>query len=324
MAKRTRDRDMTPLLHRLRELTIDPTAQHTYALDLLGERPNTQVVLAALAVLQAQAEFDDRGTLLSLYAWYDVDGVRRDAGGYVRSTALRVLRPILTPADLPLLEHAATTYEYLPPRSEAAFTIRAAALRGLDHVDPALAGFHATRLFFEAHTSPIAGEPALTAVDVLRSRGTLLPLYALVVSDQPALPDVVGECLRSLAEVPASILADVVARHRATPHEIVRFGVYDLILAHDDWATYRPWLRDELQRTTELNAYRYLATSIVASRKPPLLADLATLAADEQHDAKRTILREMAALLGLHPAGTDLCAALDADIQPEASGKGRA
>src|SRR5215211_7318202 len=54
---------------------------------------------------------------------------------------------------------------------------RAAALVVLGEVDPTLAGFHATRLLHDSHTSPMSGEPAVTAARVLADVGQPLPLY---------------------------------------------------------------------------------------------------------------------------------------------------
>ncbi|HEY6015338.1 MAG TPA: hypothetical protein VIU16_01020, partial [Gaiellaceae bacterium] len=68
----------------------------------------------------------------------------------------------------------------------------AAALVALHAVDERLAGFHAARLLHDPHASPMSGEPAVRAVRVLAALGQPLPLYAYLVDEHDALPDVLA------------------------------------------------------------------------------------------------------------------------------------
>ncbi|NTV61931.1 MAG: hypothetical protein HGA65_00125 [Oscillochloris sp.] len=100
-------------------------AQARFAASLLATERRVQLIGPALATLEQLPISEAQPALLQLYADLDADGTRHDAGGSFRAAALRALRPWATTTDLPLLERAVTTYEYLPPgRSEEAAPIR--------------------------------------------------------------------------------------------------------------------------------------------------------------------------------------------------------
>src|SRR5262249_45523161 len=135
-------------LERLRALA--PEEQQTYAARLAEVDRNVDVVLGALAVLEARPDPALRPMLLPRYAPFEHDGARRAPAGTLRVAILRVLRPLALPEDAPLLEHAATTYEFR--FGESAADLRAGVLT-LNEVDGTLAGYHAVRLLADQHTN---------------------------------------------------------------------------------------------------------------------------------------------------------------------------
>src|SRR4051794_17531656 len=139
-------------LARLRALAETPAEQRRYAAEVLeaGRMPDT--VRAALAVLTAPPGPSLRPLLLRKYAWCAADSRKRDSGGAIRTILLEALRPLAVSEDVPLLERAATTYEYR--FGEVAGDLRAAGLLALQQVDDTLASYYCVRLLTDEHTSP--------------------------------------------------------------------------------------------------------------------------------------------------------------------------
>ncbi len=252
----------------------------------------------ALLAFGDDAAQDERAVLAALYAYYDADPYKRDTGAYVRAAVLRALRPVVRPADTPLLERALLTYEFPPPgRVEGAAHLRAAALLTLIEVDPKLAGYHAARLLGDEYNSPMSGEPGVTAVRVLAAQEQWLPLYSCITGAAGARSEVVSECLRSLAALPPSLLPPLVARYQETEDELVLVGLFDLLLAHEAGTDQAEFLRLFLRETDLLDAYRYLATVIVAGRHVHLIPDVIALAKVERDRLKAKALHEALSLL---------------------------
>lgn len=252
------------------------------------------VIKATLAVLGAGEAPGLRPLLLRKYAYCAGDPARRDQGGGIRVLILQTLRPLATADDIPLLERAASTYEFL--FGEAAGDLRAAALIVLNEVDDRLASFHCVRLLSDPHTSTMSGEPAVTAARILAAQGQLLPLYDYLLRGAGGVAEVRGECLRSLAALPASLLPAMIEKYIAGEDEIVLLGLFDLLLRRDDRADYLPNLVGFLRETRLYNSYRYLITAIVASREEAFIDSLAPLLAAEPDRQKRALLEEVLAL----------------------------
>lgn len=293
------------LLAKLGQLADDPLAQARFAAELLATERRAQLLGPALAALEELPIPEARPALLHLYADLDADGVRLDAGGGFRAAALRALRPWATAADLPLLERAVTTYEFLPPgRSEEAAPIRAAGLVSLADLDPQLAGFHAARLLVDhAHTSKLSGEPGKTAAGVLAAQSQALPLYLYTLGHEQR-DDVTAECLRHLAEAPAYVVRELCERFGPGSSELAQIGLVDLLLARVHDALAHEVLAARLRQPGPLTVLRYLAVAMVASRRRPLADAVAAAAAAERDPSRRAALDEATALLpGDQPAG---------------------
>lgn len=286
------------LLAKLAQQADDPLAQARFAAELLATERRAQLLGPALAALEELPLPEARPTLLHLYADLDAEGIHLDAGGGFRAAALRALRPWATAADLPLLERAVTTYEFLPPgRSEEAAPIRAAGLVILADLDPQLAGFHAARLLVDhVHTSKLSGEPGKTAAGVLAAQSQTLPLYLYTLRDEQR-DDVTAECLRHLAEAPVSVVRELCGRFGPEASELAQLGLVDLLLARSHDGIAHEELAARLRQPGPLTVLRYLAVAMVASRRRPLIDVVAAAATTERDALRRETIDEALALL---------------------------
>lgn len=282
----------SPKLEELKTLT--GAAQVTLAIEIVDREKDARALRAALDVLKLHPSFQARPALLARFAVLAADGVRRDAGSYVRAAILQALRSLAQPADLPLLEQAAATYEYLPPtHSEEAGLLRSAALVVMFEVDASLAAYHAVRLLCDPETSRLSGEPALTAARLLATQDNRWPLYAYALyPPQPPLSEVISECLKSLAGMPASLLPAVLDKYRASADEAVMVGLVDLALAYGDDPAAASFVREFLASTRQYAVYRYLVVRLVTDHNPHHLPALARLAAHESDPRRLAVLEE--------------------------------
>jgi hypothetical protein len=278
----------------LRALAADPSAQTALALSIVAGDRDSLNLRAALEVLQAHPVGQARDVLLEAFAYFMADGVRRDAGTYLRSAILHALRPVATPEDLPLLEKAAATYEFLPPgRSEEAVLLRSTALVLVNELDDKLGALHSVRLLADRHTSPLSGEPALTAVRVLAAGERFEPLYYYALHQTAPQSDVLSECLRSLSGLPEALRQELVEKYGDTDDEVVLVGLLDMVLDSRDGSRF---LAGFLAKTRQLAVYRYLVTRLVAAHQEPWLAELERQAGTEIDTAKLKILEDALAL----------------------------
>jgi len=91
--------------------------------------------------------------------------------------------------------------------------------------------------------------------------------------------------------------AALVERYRETDDELVLVGLFDLILAHEAGKDEAEFLRSFLRETDRFDAYRYLATVIVAGRHEHLIPDIVALAKVERDRRKAKALHEALSLL---------------------------
>jgi hypothetical protein len=283
---------------RLRALADRPAERFALALQIVEKERNAEVVITALKVLQDAEDERARPALLARYEAVDRDGARRDPGGAVRVAVLRALQMVAWPDDAALFARAASTYEFR--FGEVAGDLRAAGLLALSGVDTHLAGFHAVRLLHDAHTSPMSGEPAVTAARVLAGIGQPLPLYACVVREiarpperEPDVPgEVLGECLRGLTSMPATLVPALVTRFRESRDEVILLGLFDLLLEHPARAEFAPTVREFLRTTALLDLYRSLVATLIAGRDPEWQDELHRMAREERHPGKAAVLHE--------------------------------
>ncbi len=299
MAKAKKERN-ADTVGRLQGLPAGSPEQIDYALHLVETSARLDLAQAALDALAATTDPRVRPALLARYALC-ASGASADPGCYVRIALLQALRPLARKDDGALLEGAVLTYEFTPPftlphRGESAAGLRSVALVILNEVDETLAGYHGVRLLTDRYTSPMSGEPAVTAVRVLLTQGQALPLYGYLLRDGDGVAEVVAECLSSLAEAPASIVAPLVERYREDEDEIVLLGLFDLLLTREDHASYAEVVLTFLDTTRLYNVYRYVVNTVVARRRASLIAALDAMLAHQTDRMKAEILREALAL----------------------------
>ncbi len=294
------------ILQQLRGMANEPEKQGRFALELLEkERSSQQVVSAALAVITRVVMPGTRPVLLRLYDYYDASGVKRDAGGSLRTLIIGALLPIAEAADWTLAERAVKTYEFLPPgRRESTGGLRAAGLTLLSNLDSVLAGYHATRLLVDPYTSRMNGEPAVGAARQLAAQRQFLPLYMYVLESlhgRESVAEVAGECLRSLGDAPTSIVDDLFARYIALSpttripvyeikDDLELVGLFDLLLAQSPQASYLDFIKTFLQTTSRNEVYRYLTTAIIAEHQAETWAVLQEVARKERRSERIEIL----------------------------------
>ncbi|MEX2081570.1 MAG: hypothetical protein WEC33_08130, partial [Dehalococcoidia bacterium] len=214
---------------------------------------------------------------LSLYHALQKGGARTDPGAIARAAILRALRPLATLEDQPLFEAALGHREATGASGEGLGTYRAAALIALDAVAPGVSVLCAVGLLteYEAKFDPDregSGEPALTAVRVLAANDQLPLVLGLLSSQQSPL--VRAECLRSLITLDPRFLTAAIEAELDRSDPTVLLGVYDLLIGSPETTIFAPFLHEALRSAPDADLYRYLATDVVASRKPALLAVL--------------------------------------------------
>lgn len=328
----------------MKEQTPDPAAQRlaalsgdeqaAYALTLLApvgrKETRRDTLRAALRVLAAHPLPAAREPLAALVARFARNGGAQDYGCYVRGDALRALRPIVTHAEAPLLEQAATTYEFPPPSfTEEAGLLRSAALAALAEVDEGLARYHATRLLVDGFTERMSGEPAVTAARTLAAFNEPLPLFQFVHDTaHVARHEVIAECLRGLRSLPVSLLPPLIetlqrpvgerpgsARAGAEPPALaIRVGLIDLLLEHEAGPQQVDHVLEEL-RTGPPDLVRYVlaaavATALTRGQTEPLERCVDALRFERRPD-RRALATEALAPAVRVPAVADLLEAWD-------------
>jgi len=296
------------VIQELRSMSSDPGAHADYAISLLTAKKRLDVILAALQALSEMPTPEARKPLLRLYDQYAANGPKRDPGAHTRRAILDALRPIALPADLPFLQEAVTTYEFLPPGfKEDAVLLRSGALLILNELEESLARFHAARLLVDGYTQPMSAEPALTAVRVLESQGELVPLYQLAMSAAAEeVPDLLSECLRCLNGIPEELLAGIVERYGESKEGVILVGLYDLLIGHQNGPQALDFLASSLIAQQDLDVYRYLVIALLSSRQPILISLVNKTARFETDDRRIDILMEAAELFASDAAIADL------------------
>jgi xanthosine utilization system XapX-like protein len=293
----------SPIVEQLHALEGDGAAQAALAVTILGGQYGKDVMQAALAVLAENPDGAAREPILRLFARYSADKGVRDQGAYFRRSLLDALRPVAERADADLLAQAAASYEFWPPDfAEDAVLLRTSALVVLAGIDDEQARFHAARLLVDPYVQPMSGEPALTAARVLGVLGEQTVLWSYIFAeDPPRFPEVTAECLRQLVSLPEGLLHALLERYAQKAPAAVLLGLVDLLIGHQTGPHGRDFLRRQLQETRDADIYRYLAMSMVASGKQPLLDDLLDLAKATQDRRKLAVLAEAFDLLGHQP-----------------------
>jgi hypothetical protein len=252
---------------------------------LLKRAGNPEAIAAAVQMLRDSRDPRIREVITEKYRSLNR---RRDSGCFQRSALLRALRGRANAQDVELLEAALWTHEIVG-EFDVATELRGAALLALNEVDERLASFHAARMLTDGH--PMSGEPAVTAARLLAGQGELLPLYQAALSPDTA-PEVRGECLRALVDMPASLLRRLLEQYSDSRDDATLVGLIDLLLSRPDRAAFGDFISSMLDKTQSLDLYRFAVTSIVASRDHALVDLLRQSDAASSETPKGKVLKQ--------------------------------
>ena len=278
----------------LQSLSDNPEIQAASAVELLQPGERHDVLLAALSILADNPSPAAHDPLVHVYDYLAANGVRRDAGSHVRSAILNALRPVGRLDDLPLLQRAVETYEFLPPAfSEEAGALRAAALLVLYELEDETTNFHAARLLVDQHNAQMSGEPAVTAVRVLASRGELAALFEYVMQpDEYISPEVSSECLRNLTSLPVSLLPGLITRLYTRANEFEHLGLFEMLIDHESGPQQLHTIKSYLSDPDDLDVYRFVVITALSSHQPELLQLVCDVAEAEGDEHRQRALKE--------------------------------
>ena len=268
-------------------------SQVELGLALLARAKNPEAIASAAGMFGDNSDPRIRKVIAEKYVFLSAEPRRRDSGCFQRMALVRALRGRATIDEVRLLETALWTKEIIG-RFDAASDLRAAALVTLNDVDGSLACFHAVRLLDDAHE--MSGEPAVTAARLLAAREQFLPLYQ-VVANGDGRAEVRAECLRGLTGLPVSLVLRLLDRYRDERDETVLVVLFDLLLAHPARASFLEFIGAFLGRTQSMDLYRFVVSSIIATRDPALIALLERPDGPADDSPKGKLLREALAVM---------------------------
>ena len=268
----------------LRSVAGDPASLRATATEFARHSGNLEVMKAAITALGGM---EDAGNREVLHEVYGRCTDRTDAGGFIRAAVIRALQPIVSEADRPLLMTALATYQ-TQGLYEICGDLRTAALVAMNDLDPDLAAFFAAG-FLQDPGNAVSGQPGSTAIRVLAAQQKLELPYALASWGQGP-PDLLGEMLRNLVDLPAPLVDRLVDLYRDHEDEQVLLGLFDLLLGHAERARWRGEIVAFLETTGMIDLYGLIVMQIVASRDGDLIAALRRLERTEPVRRKAELL----------------------------------
>lgn len=260
--------DVAAQLDLLRAVADDPVALRATATEFARQSGNLDVLQAAIAALGGMQDAANRPILHEVYDRCDE---RNDAGGFIRAAVIRALHPIVQSADQPILMRALHTYQ-TQGLYEICGDLRTAALVALNDLEPDLAAYYAAA-FLRDPGNAMSGQPGSTAIRVLAAQQKLELLYALAIWGEE-LPELLGETLRNLVDLPATLVDRLVGQYRDHEEEQVLLGLFDLLLAHPERQRWHDAVVAFLESTDLLDLYGMIVMQIVAGRDADLIAAL--------------------------------------------------
>lgn len=274
-------------LRALKAMADDPDAQLGEAVRLMEKSRHLEVVRTAIGLIGEASDPAMRPPLHRKYEWCEHHPGQRDGSGYIRAALVRALQPTLQPDDLPLLQRALTSYQMVGIY-EVCAELRAAALVAVNDLDPGFAALFGARFLTDPRNS-FSGEPARTAIQLLAAQQNLAPIFGLA-SWGNAIGEVIGDALRNLVDLPASLLPILIEQYRESEDEQILLGLFDLLLGH---ATRDQWAEEFtlfFRTTTLIDLYGIIAMQIVGSRSEVLIGLLNNLAEIERDGEKKALL----------------------------------
>lgn len=263
---------------RMRALRSDQAALHDFAVEVLADEANPEIVKLALESIGERVRGSDHAVLRDLYSYFDSDGPRKDPGGDVRVEVLRILWHLRSTSDIELAMRARDTVERTFQANGE--MIRAAGLALLAVLDPPRAATEAVLVLGRDDqdllraSSQMTGEPALTAVNVLAATGESNALLLYVLSGAAPTPEVTAAALKGLTGIDLDVLRPILAGLAGSEDDGVLMAVCDAIIALPPDPSLQSIAIRLLNSPTRGELYEFIASSIVASRREELIAAL--------------------------------------------------
>ena len=257
---------------RLRALRSDPALLHDLAMEVLADEGSPELVKLALQSLGETVRPSDGPILRDVYAYFAASGPKRDPSGPVRVEALRALWHLRSADDRGIAIDAARKFESgVNGNGEM---IRAAGLALLGVLDPERAAYAAAWAVASGDANEFSGEPSLTAVRLLAVLGETRLLLGLAIAPSTVNADVTAEVIRSLAPVPMEYLESVFEELSGSENEAIIVALADLASSLPASPSVTRLVGDLLSRAPQPEVYAFLASTIVASRRPELVGVL--------------------------------------------------
>ncbi len=263
-----------------------PELQRDTALELLSVTNKRQYIDRLLTVLsrdEVKATLDDsQRQVLREKALYYFEHFNKDKAGLIREQLVRLLAQIGNPNDEDVYLLAVNTY-FAQPVTDVTQNCRAAGLIGLVTTSDTLAGLYATKLLGEADTSDLNGEPSLTALSVLSTRGYILPIYQFLLRQGEAFilsrkAEVVGKALELLdKDFPDTLYRALAEQFIPLDVPIVSAGLVNYITQYRRESLY-DLLDRMLNETRDVDFHKYILIILATARDDQLTDRLIQLA----------------------------------------------
>lgn len=294
---------------RMRALKGNPTALREHVLTVLADEADPGILKLALESISDHLSAEDGPLLRSLYQ--DFENVKRDPGGAVRVEVLKALWRLGDRTDLELAVRARNTSERTMQSNGE--MVRAAGLALLGMLDPGRGAVEAVLVLGRDEQDPatrsseFTGEPALTAVRLLANLGETNALLLYVLRGEAPAAAVIAEAIRGLVPLGMSVLEPLLSHLAATEDDELLMAALDVLVELPPGDATARLAETLLVSPTRGEVYAFLASAIVASRRPDLITALLQSLPNEMSQKRLRAAREA---LQLAPPSPEVLAAL--------------
>ena len=310
---------------RLRALRNSPDQLRTFALEVLADEGSPELVKLALESLGENIRPADGAALRALYDDFDQEGSKRDPGGAVRVEVLKALWHLRSGESLALALRARNTFERtLQGNGEM---IRAAGLALLAVVEPTRAALEAALVLARDDadplraSSPMNGEPALTATRVLASLGETTALLMYVLGGSAPSSEVTGEALRGLVSLDAETLEPILMDLAHREDDGLLVAVCDVLVELPLAPRTGELVQVLLDSPSRGAVYEFLVSAIVASRRQELVEFIVDALPREMSQKRLKSALEALRLAPKSPRVEEAMAELEARLARQSSPK---
>ncbi len=252
----------------------DDAAFLAFALDLLASDQRLDRD-AALEALVERPLAGVRGAMRALYIDLHAARPKSDRGGDQRVAILRYLIQDPQSGDAQVALYASETVEADAQGEDSTYNLRLLGLRLLAHITPP----DVLRYYAVEHIDDVsihAGEPAVTAIQLLADTGSYVALYQWLLGAGRESPNLLA-AFEAFSAAPPEIVQRYIEREIASAvlrkDEAACTVFAEAIVKLELERTY-PALASMMAAKISDELYAYLAALIAATNRPPLLAIL--------------------------------------------------